>query len=93
MCDVEFGASDSGGFVKFVTEQETRLWAGRTRTAGFDEPMSKRRRGFPSETRVRLGDRVVNVDKELSEKLGRRDLCPCDSGRRFAACCMRSGLF
>jgi uncharacterized protein YecA (UPF0149 family) len=27
--------------------------------------------------------RVVHGDKELIEKLGRNDLCPCDSGRRF----------
>jgi hypothetical protein len=39
--------------------------------------------GYASETRVRRGDRVVHGDKELSEKLGRSDLCPCGSGRRF----------
>jgi len=27
--------------------------------------------------------RVVHGDKELVEKLGRNDLCPCGSGRRF----------
>jgi hypothetical protein len=27
--------------------------------------MSKRRRGYPSETRVKLGDRVVQGDKEF----------------------------
>ncbi|MEW6435877.1 MAG: SEC-C metal-binding domain-containing protein [Pseudomonadota bacterium] len=27
--------------------------------------------------------RVVHGDKELVEKLGRRDPCPCGSGRRF----------
>lgn len=47
------------------------------------ERTSKRRRGFPSETRVKRGERVVHGDKELSEKLGRRDLCPCGSNRRF----------
>ena len=47
------------------------------------ESTSKRRRGYPSETRVRLGDRVVGKDKELLEKLGRRDLCPCGSGKSF----------
>jgi len=26
---------------------------------------------------------VVHGDKDLLEKLGRNDLCPCDSGRRF----------
>src|ERR1700716_4021919 len=39
--------------------------------------------GYPSETRVGRGDRVVHGDKELVEKLGRNDLCPCGSGRRF----------
>ena len=32
---------------------------------------------------MRRGDRVVHGDKELIEKLGRNDLCPCGSGRRF----------
>jgi hypothetical protein len=44
---------------------------------------SKRRRGYPSETKVRRGHRIVHGDKELLEKLGRNDLCPCGSGRRF----------
>ena len=47
------------------------------------EITSKRRKGFPSETQVRRGNRVVHGNKELSEKLGRNDLCPCGSGRRF----------
>ena len=47
------------------------------------EPMSKRRKGFPSERHVKHGVRVVHGEKELSEKLGRNDLCPCGSGRRF----------
>lgn len=47
------------------------------------EIISKRRRGFPSETRVKRGDRVVHSTKELYEKLGRNDLCPCGSGRSF----------
>ncbi len=29
--------------------------------------------------------------KELLEKLGRNDLCPCGNGRRFKKCCMRGG--
>ena len=45
--------------------------------------MSKRKKGYPSETKVKRGDRIVHADKELSEKLGRNDLCPCGSGRRF----------
>jgi uncharacterized protein YecA (UPF0149 family) len=47
------------------------------------EVTSKRRKGFPSETHVKRGLRVVHGDKELLEKLGRNDLCPCGSGRRF----------
>jgi uncharacterized protein YecA (UPF0149 family) len=46
---------------------------------------SKRRKGFPSETSVKRGDRVVRGDKELVEKLGRNDPCPCGSGRLFQA--------
>jgi uncharacterized protein YecA (UPF0149 family) len=47
--------------------------------------MSKRRKGFPSETSVKRGDRVVHGDKELLEKLGRNDPCPCGSARLFQA--------
>jgi uncharacterized protein YecA (UPF0149 family) len=47
--------------------------------------MSKRRRSFPSETCVKRGERHVHGDVELIEKLGRNDLCPCGSGRRFQA--------
>lgn len=45
--------------------------------------MSKRRKGYPSETNVKRGERVVHGDKQLAEKLGRNDLCPCGSGKRF----------
>jgi hypothetical protein len=59
-------------------------WPGESSTkSAFDEPMSKRRRGFPSETSVKRGRRIVHGEKELIEKLGRQDLCPCGSGRRF----------
>jgi hypothetical protein len=34
---------------------------------------------------VKKGHRVVHGDKELAEKLGRNDLCPCGSGRLFQA--------
>lgn len=47
------------------------------------EITSKRRKGFPSETQVKRGVRIVHGDKELREKLGRNDLCPCDSGHSF----------
>ena len=47
------------------------------------EITSKRRKGFPSETQVKRGVRVVHGNKELFEKLGRNDLCPCGSGRSF----------
>lgn len=47
------------------------------------EPTSKRRKGYPSETKVKRGTRIVHGDKYLQEKLGRNDPCPCNSGRRF----------
>jgi hypothetical protein len=34
---------------------------------------------------VKRGDRVVHGSKELIERLGRNDPCPCGSGRRFQA--------
>ncbi len=53
--------------------------------------MSKRRKGFPSEARVKRGVRIVHGTKELAEKLGRNDLCPCGSGKRCRRCCLASG--
>jgi uncharacterized protein YecA (UPF0149 family) len=47
------------------------------------EPMSKRRKGWPSERNVKRGRRIVRGHKELLEKLGRNDPCPCGSGKRF----------
>ncbi len=55
--------------------------------------MSKRRRGYPSESRVKRGDRVVHSTKELEEKLGRKDPCPCGSSKAFRRCCLQSGDF
>lgn len=55
--------------------------------------MSKRRRGYPSEQHVKRGLRIVHGDKWLDEKLGRNDLCPCGSGRRFKNCCLTMGRF
>ena len=50
------------------------------------EVTSKRRKGFPSETRVKRGLRFVRGgEKELVEKLGRNDPCPCGSGKSFQA--------
>jgi hypothetical protein len=40
-----------------------------------------RSRSYPSETQVKRGGRIVHGNKELREKLGRNDLCPCGSGR------------
>ena len=47
------------------------------------EITSKRRKGFPSETKVKRGVRIVHGTKQLIEKLGRNDPCPCGSGRSF----------
>jgi uncharacterized protein YecA (UPF0149 family) len=51
----------------------------------------KRRKGYPSETKVKRGYQVVHGDKELIEKLGRNDHCPCGSGRRFQAVLPEAG--
>ena len=55
----------------------------RTSTNPPFERSSKRRKGFPSETHVKAGLRFVHGEKDLLEKLGRNDLCPCGSNRRF----------
>ena len=47
------------------------------------EVTSKRRKPYPSETRVKRGVRIVHGDVEPQEKLGRNDLCVCGSERRF----------
>ena len=54
-----------------------------TQDESTHEITSKRRKGFPSETQVKRGVRIVHGNKELFEKLGRNDLCPCGSGRSF----------
>ena len=59
----------------------------------FFERMSKRRKGYPSEAQVKRGVRVVHGNKPLEEKLGRNDLCPCGSGKRFKRCCLNTGCF
>ena len=69
-------------------------WTSKTSMSNrFFETMSKRRKGFPSETKVKRGVRIVHGTKELSEKLGRNDLCPCGSGKRFKTCCLKKGCF
>jgi len=46
--------------------------------------ISKRRKGFSSETNVKRGLRTIRGgDVILTEKLGRNDPCPCESGRSF----------
>ncbi|HEY3413844.1 MAG TPA: SEC-C metal-binding domain-containing protein [Armatimonadota bacterium] len=66
------------------TERRIRRYVTPKKRTRF-RPMSKRRRGYPSETAVGRGTRIVHGDKELLEKLGDYDPCPCGSGRRFQA--------
>src|SRR5262245_29872047 len=71
-----------------VSEQPGGVPCVTTRTSSKPtafEATSKRRKGFPSEARVKRGERVVGGSKELLEKLGRNDPCPCNSGHRFQA--------
>jgi hypothetical protein len=80
----EPGAASGCGSLTTTTNQED-VWTRHilTKTNRAFEVTSKRRKGFPSETRVKKGVRVVHGNKELREKLGRNDPCPCGSGRRF----------
>lgn len=64
-----------------------------TRTWSFFEVSRKRRKGLPSEMRVKRGVREVHGNKMLQEKLERNDLCPCGTGKRFKKCCLKSGRF
>ncbi|MCH8509405.1 MAG: SEC-C domain-containing protein [Phycisphaerales bacterium] len=51
---------------------------------------------FNSETAVKRGQREIPTElgpKELLEKLGRQDPCPCGSGLRFKSCCLKTGRF
>ncbi|MEP3481925.1 MAG: SEC-C metal-binding domain-containing protein [Fuerstiella sp.] len=34
--------------------------------------------------------RIVHGEQLLEEKLGRNDLCPCDSSRRLKKCCLKA---
>jgi hypothetical protein len=52
-------------------------------TALLSSPVASDAGGILSERRVGRGDRISRGDKELLEKLGRDDPCPCGSGRRF----------
>ncbi len=80
--------------ILFIVLKGGAPWAiATTTTRHFFEAMSKRRKGFPSETHVKRGVRTVHGDKLLEEKLGRNDLCPCGSGQRFKKCCLKKGRF
>ena len=68
-------------------------WTRNLKTSPYFEKMSKRRKGYPSETNVKRGTRVVHGDKELEEKVGRNDLCPCGSGKLVKKCCLPDGCF
>src|SRR5687768_14195608 len=70
----------TGGVIWNTTTTST---TSTTSTPFAFEPISKRRKGFPSETNVKRGRQVVGQGKELEEKLGKEDPCPCGSGRRF----------
>jgi len=62
-----------------------KSWVARitTRISFAFERTSKRRKGYPSETNVKRGMRIVRGEKELIEKLGRNDLRPCGLQCRF----------
>jgi hypothetical protein len=57
------------------------------------EITSKRRKGFPSETQVKRGVRVVHGNKELSEKLGRTTFARAIPDTGFKNYCLRFGRY
>ena len=83
----------SRGFAMSIKKGGGTCVSTSSNTRCFFETMSKRRKGFPSERKVKRGVRVVHGEKELSEKLGRNDLCPCESGKLLKNCCLKSGCF
>ena len=84
--DLSWRRSESVGASARAKDRRRHVrWQGSTPIPSSPfEPMSKRRRGCPSETGVKRGSRSVKGgEKELLERLGNNDLCPCGSGRRF----------
>ena len=56
--------------------------------------MSKRRRGFPSESKVKRGQRTIKGgETELFERLGTTTPAHADPGSAFKRCCRNSGRF
>lgn len=53
------------------------------------EPMSKRRKGFPSATDVKSKPDTTSQGEPFQEKLGANDPCPCGSGKKFRSCHMK----
>jgi hypothetical protein len=49
--------------------------------------------GILSEAHVKRGRRIVHGDKELCERLGRNDSCPCGSGLLFKKSCRNTVRF
>jgi hypothetical protein len=62
-------------------------------TEFYFERSSKRRKGFPSETRVKRSFRVVHCDKELSRSSGGKTHARAVLDADFKNCCMRTGLY
>jgi len=74
---------------KYYEEHQQRI----RRSPSLSSRLASGGAGYPSESAVKKGKRVVHGDKELQEKLGRQDLCPCGSGKRFKKCCRNSGRY
>ncbi|PZM13993.1 hypothetical protein CPY51_14190 [Rhizobium tubonense] len=79
---IEYGRHRTAADCSGRENRRLSCHAGPSTTLAF-EVTSKRRKSFPSEAGVKTGNRFVHGDVELIEKLGRNDLCPCSSRRRF----------
>ena len=70
---------------------EVSSWQSENFTPSYTpfERSSKRRYGFPSETQVKRGARVVHGEKELAETIH----APVALDDAFKKCCMLSGRY
>jgi len=85
-----------GNFISSTTDQPTEEVCHETRLrrrALLSRSCPSGAGGILSETNVKRGHRVVHGTKELHEKLGRNDPCPCGSRLLFKRCCLGTGCF
>ena len=79
--------------VSWANHEEDLQWqsTNTTKTTCPFSSMSKRRRGYPSESRVKRGDRVVHGNKELIREAWTQRSMSMRFRSAFQDCCLASG--